>query len=75
MVVSNMGVASGGPVPEQLSDQWQVLVGHHGLTGGGVAQVEQAQLAELGIRAGTGQGSRRCESHAAARDGARCNAL
>ena len=39
------------PVSEQLADLGQVLAGHHGLAGHGVAQVVQPQPAELRIGA------------------------
>ena len=36
-------------VPKQLAHQRQILAGHDGLTGGGVAQVMQTQPPELRI--------------------------
>jgi len=50
--IVKVGVAGGGPVPpvpEQLSDQGQALARHDGLAGRRVAEVVQAQSAELGI--------------------------
>ena len=54
MAVGEVGVSSGSPVPpmpEQPTDQGQILARHHGMTGGGVAKVMQAQLAQLCVHA------------------------
>ena len=48
--IRKVGIACGGPVPpmtKQFTDQRQVLARHDCLTGGGMAQVVQAQAAEL----------------------------
>ena len=52
--IVKVGVACGGPVsavPENSADQGQVLARHHGLTGGGMAQVMQAKPAGLRVGA------------------------
>ena len=52
--IVKVGVARRGamaPVAEQLSNQGQILTCHDGLTGRRVAQVMQAQTAELRVRA------------------------
>ena len=49
--VSVSGSGSMPPVPEQPADQRQILARHYGMTGSGMAEVMQSQLAQLCIRA------------------------
>ena len=56
VVVREVRVAGSGPmppVPEQPADHRQVLPGHDGMTGCGVAEIVKAQSAKLGILANT----------------------